>query len=132
MPDLSSSPSPSVIIRSYCFFAATRERQIETHFAPECERDSAVFWERARWRKSSPCSRFCMSSPSVSSTREAHLAEDFTIGSPISAGNAGLNLCLMLVTNRQTNERARKTAIKKQTPAPRLSPDLTKSIRGLL
>ena len=42
MPDLSSSPRPSAIMRSYCSLVA-RERQIETEIERQLENDPAVF-----------------------------------------------------------------------------------------
>ena len=42
MPDLSSSPSPSAIIRSYCCFGRARERQIEPGVFCEVQGDPAV------------------------------------------------------------------------------------------
>jgi hypothetical protein len=50
------------------FFCTARQRQIETQIVREFEGNAAVFGACAAEKKQL-CSRFCMSSPSVSSTR---------------------------------------------------------------
>src|SRR5439155_6303366 len=69
MPDLSSSPRPSFAIFEYCLnVAAASGRSSFIFFA----RLSAMPESLAAWaaEKKQECSRFCMSSPSVCSTRE--------------------------------------------------------------
>src|ERR1035437_5884589 len=69
MPDLSSSPSPSATIRSYCFFVAAVRGSFRPRRLPSF---SAMPESLAAWaaEKKQAWSRFCISSPSVLSTCE--------------------------------------------------------------
>src|SRR5437870_5249673 len=70
IPDLSSSPKPSAIIRSYCSLVARANGKSRPRLRA---RSSAMPLSLAACaaEKKQVCSRFCMSSPSVSSTRDA-------------------------------------------------------------
>src|SRR6266403_3832696 len=69
MPDLSSSPKPSAIMRSYCSLVARASGRSRPRLRAS---SSAIPLSLAACaaEKKQLCSRFCMSSPSVSRTRE--------------------------------------------------------------
>ena len=69
MPDLSRSPRPSAIMRSYCSLVARASGRSRPRLRAS---SSAMPLSLAACaaEKKQLCSRFCMSSPSVSSTRE--------------------------------------------------------------
>src|ERR1043166_4439980 len=69
IPDLSSSPSPSAIMRSYCSFVACASGRSSPRLRASSNAIPLSFAACAAEKKQL-CSRFCMSSPSVSSTRE--------------------------------------------------------------
>src|SRR5438270_1396841 len=69
IPDLSSSPKPSAIMRSYCSLVA----RASGNSRPSCRASSTAMplsLAACAAEKKAAWSRFCMSSPSVSSTRE--------------------------------------------------------------
>src|SRR5437764_3247159 len=70
IPDLSSSPKPSVIMRSYCSLVARASGKSRPRLRAS---STAIPLSLAACaaEKKQLCSRFCISSPSVSSTREA-------------------------------------------------------------
>src|ERR1044072_2698957 len=70
IPDLSSSPSPSAIIRSYCSLVA-RARGRSNPRLRASSRAIPLSLAACAAEKKQLCSRFCISSPSVSSTRDA-------------------------------------------------------------
>ncbi len=69
IPDLSSSPRPSATIRSYCSLVARASGKSRPRLRPSSSAMPLSFAACAAEKKQL-CSRFCMSSPSVSSTRE--------------------------------------------------------------
>src|SRR5437870_9169634 len=69
IPDLSSSPKPSAIMRSYCSLVARANGSSRPRLRASSSAMPLSFAACAAEKKQL-CSRFCMSSPSVSSTRE--------------------------------------------------------------
>src|SRR5436305_11171203 len=69
MPDLSRSPRPSAIMRSYCSFVARASGKSRLRLRAS-SRAMPLSLPACAAEKKQLCSRFCMSSPSVSSTRE--------------------------------------------------------------
>src|SRR5258706_8896524 len=69
MPDLSSSPRPSLTMRSYCFLVEAASGRFKPFSLARFKAMPESFAACALEKKQE-CSRFCMSSPSVWSTRE--------------------------------------------------------------
>src|SRR5437773_609890 len=69
MPDLSNSPKPSLTMRSYCFFVAAANGRLRPFSLARLKAMPESLAACAPEKKQE-CSRFCMSSPSVWSTRE--------------------------------------------------------------
>src|ERR1043166_8745241 len=69
IPDLSSSPRLSAIMRSYCSLVARASGKSRPRARPS-SRAIPLSLAACAAEKKQLCSRFCMSSPSVSSTRE--------------------------------------------------------------
>src|SRR5947208_15480060 len=67
-PDLSSSPKPSAIMRSYCSLVARASGRSRPRLRASSSAMPLSFAACAAEKKQL-CSRFCISSPSVSSTR---------------------------------------------------------------
>ncbi len=70
IPDLSISPRPSATMRSYCSLVARVSGKSKPRLRPS-SRAIPLSFAACAAEKKQLCSRFCMSSPSVSSTREA-------------------------------------------------------------